>query len=57
MNALLTRPTGVNAPRPALWAALTLAFAFLVLPDCCLNGHHAYGFGMDELGAICRAAR
>ena len=44
-------------PRAALLLALAAAFAALVLPDCCLNGSHAAGFGMDIYGAICHAAR
>lgn len=46
----------VPPPRGAVWFALVLAFAALVLPDCCLNGRHAFGAGMELLGPVCRAA-
>lgn len=36
---------------------LALVLAALVAPECCLAGRHAFGPGMDSLGAICRAAR
>ena len=45
------------APRAALLVALAAAFAALLLPDCCLNGRHASGFGMELYGQICHAAR
>ena len=45
------------APRLAIWVVLALAVAALILPDCCLNGRHAFGGGMDAFGPICRAAR
>jgi hypothetical protein len=52
------------SPRPhvaasslAVWTALALAFAALLVPDCCLNGHHAAGFGMELFGPIRHAAR
>jgi hypothetical protein len=51
MNALV-----VTTPRGAIWFALALTFALLVLPDCCLDGHHAFGAGMDARGPICRSA-
>lgn len=44
-------------PRPAIWSALAVAFVMLSLPDCCLNGHHRSGFGMDGFAFICHAAR
>ena len=47
----------LGAPRAAVWAALALAFAALTLPDCCLNGRHTAGFGMELYGPICHAAR
>jgi hypothetical protein len=47
----------VSAPRGAIWFALALAIVALVLPDCCLNGHHAFAAGMDAFGTICRSAR
>ena len=34
---------------------IALACALLLVPDCCLRGHH--GLGMESYGAICRAAR
>ena len=45
------------APRFALWAALATACLALTLPDCCINGRHAFGLGMDALAPICLAAR
>ena len=50
-------PPLMAAPGAALWTALALAFAALVLPDCCLNGRHAAGFGMEAFAPICHAAR
>jgi hypothetical protein len=41
----------------AAWTALALTFAALLAPDCCLNGRHAAGFGMELLGPICHASR
>jgi len=54
MNALAV-PACVPKPRGAAWFALALAFALMVLPDCCLTGSHAFGFGMGAFGPICRA--
>ncbi len=45
------------APSLAVWTALALAFATLLVPDCCLNGRHAAGFGMELFGPICHASR
>ena len=56
MNALAV-PACVPKPRGAAWFALALAFALMVLPDCCLTGSHAFGFGMGAFGPICRATR
>ena len=28
-----------------------------LVPDCCLNGRHAAGFGMELFGPICHASR
>jgi hypothetical protein len=55
----LALPTSVPPLRvaPGVWLALALLFAGLVLPDCCLNGRHAMGSGMDAFGAICHAIR
>ena len=52
----LALPTLPAAPRGAVWFALALLLAALVLPDCCLNGRHAFGAGMEAFGPICRAA-
>ena len=49
-------PASLPAPRGAIWFTLALAFAALVLPDCCLTGRHAFGAGMNALGPICRSA-
>lgn len=35
--------------------ALFVVFAGIVLPDCCLNGSHRHGSGMDAFAAVCRA--
>lgn len=53
---VFTAPTSLPARRGAIWFALALAFAAMTLPDCCLNGHHAFGAGMDAFGPICHAA-
>jgi hypothetical protein len=37
------------------WLALLFVLAGIALPDCCLNGRHAFGAGMDVFDAICRA--
>ena len=50
-------PLRARAQRPAVVVAIVLALAFSVLPDCCLNGSHAYGFGMDAFTSICHAQR
>ncbi len=56
MNAL-AMPTLVPAPRGAVWISLIVAFAALVLPNCCVNGRHAFGAATDAFMPICRAAR
>jgi len=57
MNAFAI-PLSAPAPlRGTIWLAIALAFAALLLPDCCLTGRHAFGAGMDSFGPICRAAR
>jgi len=50
-------PVWVPAPSPAVARRFTLLALLwaLVLPDCCLNGSHAFGSGMETMGAICRA--
>ena len=57
MIAASAYPVRVRAKRPAVGVAIALALALSVLPDCCLNGSHAYGFGMDALASICHARR
>ena len=37
------------------WLALFIVVAGMALPDCCLNGHHLFGVGMESFGPICRA--
>ena len=49
-------PPPAGAMRRVRWLALFLVLAGLVLPNCCLNGNHAFGSGMASLGAFCRAA-
>ena len=46
----------LSSPRAAI-AAFVLALAALALPDCCLAGRHAVGFGMEIFAPICHAAR
>ena len=53
----LPLPCVARAKKPAVVAALALALALSVLPDCCLNGSHAYGFGMDTFASVCHARR
>jgi hypothetical protein len=38
-------------------AAFVLALAALALPDCCLTGRHAIGFGMEIFAPMCHAVR
>jgi hypothetical protein len=38
------------------WLALAIVVAAITLPDCCLNGHHLFGAGMESFGPICRAS-
>ena len=47
----------VGAKRPEVVVAFALALALSLLPDCCLNGSHAYGLGMDAFASICHAQR
>jgi hypothetical protein len=42
--------------RFAHWTAFALTFAVLTLPDCCLNGRHRAGLGMDAFAFVCHAA-
>lgn len=39
----------------AQWLAMLVMVAGIALPDCCLNGRHMFGAGMDSFGPICRA--
>ncbi len=56
--AAASPPPPLDALRRAtMWTALGLALAALVLPDCCLNGSHGAGFGMEIYAPICHAAR
>jgi hypothetical protein len=60
MTALASNPSSpspIVAPRAALWTAITLMLGALFLPDCCLDGRHSVGFGMEAFGPICAAAR
>jgi hypothetical protein len=60
MTAFALAPPGlrIRAPRcTAVAGALVAAFVILALPDCCLNGRHAAGFGMDAFAFVCHAAR
>jgi hypothetical protein len=50
-RALSIRPSASSLR----WLALFVLMAGIVFPDCCLNGSHAFGRGMDAFGAICRA--
>ena len=60
MTVFAIAPPGLWARasrRPAVWAALVAAFVILALPDCCLNGRHVAGFGMDAFAFVCHGAR
>ena len=49
-------PVGLAFLAPsAHWLALLVVLAGIALPDCCLNGRHMFGAGMDSFGPICRA--
>jgi hypothetical protein len=41
--------------RGVQWLVLLFALGTIVLPDCCLNGRHRVGDGMDAFAAICHA--
>ena len=53
--AALPTPSWRTGAPLARWLALFLFLAGIALPDCCLNGTHAFGPGMETFGAICRA--
>jgi hypothetical protein len=60
MTAFAIAPPRLRAlarRRPPIFAALVAAFVILALPDCCLNGRHVSGFGMDAFAFVCRGAR
>jgi hypothetical protein len=60
MTSFAVAPLALRARasrRPAVWAALVAAFAILALPDCCLNGRHVAGSGMDAFAFVCHVAR
>jgi hypothetical protein len=42
-------------PRAVHWLAALIVVAGISLPNCCLNGSHMFGAGMEAFGAICRA--
>jgi hypothetical protein len=48
-------PRRVASFRFAYWSAFALTFAVLTLPDCCLNGRHRAGLGMDASAFVCHA--
>jgi len=41
--------------RGVQWVVLLFVFGTIVLPDCCLNGRHRVGDGMDAFASICHA--
>ena len=54
----MTATATVAFREPSRWialGALLIALGVLLTPDCCLNGRHAQGFGMDYFGPICHA--
>jgi hypothetical protein len=56
----MTARVALSSPRAAIAsraATFLLALAALALPDCCLTGRHAVGFGMGSFAPICHAAR
>jgi hypothetical protein len=57
LTFIVSSPSLIAAPRAALWTAIALMLGALFLPDCCLDGRHAAGFGMEAFGPICAAAR
>jgi hypothetical protein len=52
--ALLPPVLAFGAPS-AKWLSLLVVLIGIALPDCCLNGRHIFGEGMDTFGLICRA--
>jgi hypothetical protein len=57
LTSIASSPPVIAAPRAALWTAIALMLGALFMPDCCLAGRHAAGFGMEAFGPICAAAR
>jgi hypothetical protein len=56
--AIAPRPLRARASRRlAVSAALAAGFVILALPDCCLNGRHVAGSGMDAFAFVCHVAR
>jgi hypothetical protein len=41
--------------RGVQWVVLLFVLGTIVLPDCCLNGRHRVGNGMDAFASICHA--
>ena len=37
------------------WLVFFFALGVIALPDCCLNGRHRIGDGMDAFASICHA--
>jgi hypothetical protein len=50
-----SRPALAFPAPSAHWLALLVVLAGIALPDCCRNGRHLSGVGMDSFGPICRA--
>jgi hypothetical protein len=60
MIPLAISPLGLGARarrRFAVSAALAATLVILAAPDCCLNGRHAAGSGMDAFAFVCHGAR
>jgi hypothetical protein len=56
MTAFAIASPGIRA-RASRCAALVAVLAILALPDCCLNGRHVSGFGMEAFAFVCHSAR
>jgi hypothetical protein len=60
MTTLAISPLGLWARarrRFAVSTALAAAFVIVAAPDCCLNGRHVVGSGMDAFAFVCHGAR